>query len=92
MPTISVRIDEELKKKMDALSYINWSEVIRRKIEEVIEEEEKKKKEGEQKKKKDFKRIKEASIRSYEFFLNYGGKSSEEVIREFRDKNFKARE
>mgnify|MGYP001626165990 CR=1 FL=1 len=26
---------------MDELSYINWSEVIRRKIEEVIEEEEK---------------------------------------------------
>jgi hypothetical protein len=41
---------------------------------------------------KDFKRIKEASNSSYEFFLNYGGKRSEEVIREFRDKNFKARE
>ena len=35
MPTISIRIDEKLKKKMDELSYINWSEVIRRKIEEV---------------------------------------------------------
>ena len=41
---------------------------------------------------KDFKKILEASNSSYEFFLNYGGKKSEEVIREFRDKNFKARE
>lgn len=88
MPTISIRIDEELKRKMDELSYINWSEVIRRKIEEVIEEEERKNKEEEQKKKKDFKRIKEASVRSYEFFLNYGGKRSEETIREWRDKNW----
>ncbi|BBD72882.1 hypothetical protein HS1genome_1271 [Sulfodiicoccus acidiphilus] len=29
---------------MDELTYINWSEVIRRKIEEVIEEEENKRK------------------------------------------------
>ncbi|ACP38926.1 hypothetical protein [Saccharolobus islandicus] len=83
MPIISIRIDDELKKKMDELSYINWSEVIRRKIEEVIEEEERKKKRG-----KDYKRIAEASIKSYEFFLNYGGKKSEEVIREWRDKNW----
>ncbi|GAA5419471.1 hypothetical protein Stok01_01432 [Sulfurisphaera tokodaii] len=84
MPVISIRIDEKLKKKMDELSYINWSEIIRRKIEEVIEEEEKKKK-G---KRKDYKRIAEASVKSYEFFLNYGGKSSEEIIREWRDKNW----
>jgi len=42
MPVISIRIDEKLKRKMDELSYINWSEVIRRKIEEVIEEKERK--------------------------------------------------
>jgi Arc/MetJ-type ribon-helix-helix transcriptional regulator len=85
MPTISIRIDEKLKKKMDELSYINWNEVIRRKIEEVVEEEERKRME---KKKKDLKRIVEASLRSYEFFLNYGGKRSEETIREWRDKNW----
>jgi metal-responsive CopG/Arc/MetJ family transcriptional regulator len=83
MPTISIRIDEELKKKMEELSHINWSEVIRRKIEEVIEEEMKRKKGG-----KDYKRILEASVKSYEFLLKYGGKKSEESIREWRDRNW----
>jgi metal-responsive CopG/Arc/MetJ family transcriptional regulator len=82
MPTISIRIDEELKKKMEELSHINWSEVIRKKIEEIIEEEMKRKKGG-----KDYKRILEASVKSYEFFLKYGGKKSEESIREWRDRN-----
>jgi Arc/MetJ-type ribon-helix-helix transcriptional regulator len=83
MPTISIRINEELKKKMEELSHVNWSEVIRKKIEEVIEEEMKRKK-GE----KDYKRILEASLKSYEFFLKYGGKKSEESIREWRDRNW----
>ena len=83
MSTISIRIDEELKKKMTELSHINWSEVIRKKIEEVIEEEMKRKKGG-----KDYKRILEASVKSYEFFLKYGGKKSEESIREWRDRNW----
>jgi Arc/MetJ-type ribon-helix-helix transcriptional regulator len=83
MPTISIRIDEELKKKMEELSHINWSEVIRKKIEEVIEEEMKRKKGG-----KDYKKILEASVKSYEFFLKYGGKKSEESIREWRDRNW----
>ena len=83
MPTISIRIDEELKKKMEELSHINWSEVIRKKIEEVIEEEMKRKKGG-----KDYKRILEASVKSYEFFLKYGGKKSEESIRDWRDRNW----
>ncbi|MUN29793.1 VapB-type antitoxin [Sulfuracidifex metallicus] len=83
MPTISFRINNDLKKKMDELSYINWSEIIRMKIEEVIEEEERKK--G---RKKDLRRIKEASIKSYEYFSNYGGKKSEETIREWRDRNW----
>jgi len=85
MPTISIRIDDELKRKMDELSYINWGEVIRRKIEEVIKEEERKKRI-----KKDYKRISEASVKSYEFFLNYGGKKSEEIIREWREKNWQS--
>jgi Arc/MetJ-type ribon-helix-helix transcriptional regulator len=83
MPTISIRINEELKKKMEELSHVNWSEVIRKKIEEVIEEKMKRKK-GE----KDYKRILEASLKSYEFFLKYGGKKSEESIREWRDRNW----
>jgi Arc/MetJ-type ribon-helix-helix transcriptional regulator len=84
MPTISIRIDEELKKKMEELSHINWSEVIRKKIEEIIEEEMKRKKGG-----KDYKRILEASLKSYEFFLKYGSKKSEETIREWRDRNWR---
>ncbi|BCU69594.1 hypothetical protein [Stygiolobus caldivivus] len=84
MPIISIRVDEKLKQRMDELSYINWSEVIRRKIEEVIEEEEKKRKKGA----KDYKKIAEASLRSYEFFLAYGGKKSEETIREWRERNW----
>jgi len=43
MPIISIRINEKLKRKMNELSYINWSEVIRRKIEEVGGGKEKKK-------------------------------------------------
>ncbi|BFH74076.1 hypothetical protein SJAV_20200 [Sulfurisphaera javensis] len=82
MAIISIRVDDDLKKKMDELSYINWSEVIRSKIKEVIEEEERKKE------KKDYKRIAEASLRSLEFYQIYGGKRSEETIREFRDKNW----
>lgn len=84
MPVISIRVDEELKRKMDELSYVNWSEVIRRKIEEVIEEEERKRKE----RKKDYRRIAEASVKSYEFFLTYGGKRTEETIREWRERNW----
>ncbi len=36
MPTISVRIDSELKKKMNSLRYINWSEVIRQAIQSKL--------------------------------------------------------
>ena len=36
MPTISVRIDPELKKQMDSLKYLNWSEIIRKAIQEQI--------------------------------------------------------
>ena len=39
---------------------------------------------------KDYKRIAEASLKSYEFFLNYGGKKSEEVIRDWRDRNWQS--
>jgi len=36
MPTISVRIDSELKEKMNSLKYINWSEVIRQAIQSKL--------------------------------------------------------
>jgi len=42
MPTISVRIDPELKKKMDKLKNLNWSEIIRKSIKREIQNEMKK--------------------------------------------------
>jgi hypothetical protein len=38
MPIIAVRIDEELKKKMDELKEVDWNEVTRRAIEEKVRE------------------------------------------------------
>jgi len=40
MPIITVRIPEELKKRMDRIRGINWSEVIRRAILERVSIEE----------------------------------------------------
>ena len=37
MPVISVRIDDELKQKMDKYKYINWSEIIRTEIKKIVE-------------------------------------------------------
>lgn len=37
---VSFRIDERIKRKMEELRHINWSEVVRRAIMEVIEREE----------------------------------------------------
>ena len=37
---ITIRIPKELKERMDKLHHVNWSEVIRRAIEEKIREEE----------------------------------------------------
>ncbi|TFG21961.1 MAG: hypothetical protein EU529_11945 [Promethearchaeota archaeon] len=39
MPTISVRIDLELKKEMDKLKRLNWSEIIRKAIKNEIQNE-----------------------------------------------------
>ena len=37
MTNISIRIDPELKEKMDELKHLNWSEVIRKAIKSEIE-------------------------------------------------------
>ncbi len=39
MTNISVRIDPELKKKMDSLKHLNWSEIIRKAIKSKIQDE-----------------------------------------------------
>jgi len=43
MPIITVRVDEDMKRWMDKLRHINWSEVIRTAIKKRIEEEMKRK-------------------------------------------------
>ena len=40
MVIITIRIDEKLKKKMEKLNHINWSEVVRQAISNMIEKEE----------------------------------------------------
>ncbi|MEM2902539.1 MAG: hypothetical protein QXO32_07425 [Candidatus Bathyarchaeia archaeon] len=40
MATLTVRIDEELRRKMKALSYVNWSDVVREAIKRKVREEE----------------------------------------------------
>lgn len=42
MAIVNFRVDEEVKKKMDRLKHLNWSELLRRHVAEVIEEEENK--------------------------------------------------
>ena len=37
MPLVTVKVDEELKRKMEELRHINWSEVIRQAITNVVE-------------------------------------------------------
>lgn len=39
MTNISVRIDPKLKKKMDSLKHLNWSEIIRKAIKAEIQNE-----------------------------------------------------
>jgi Arc/MetJ-type ribon-helix-helix transcriptional regulator len=39
MPTISVRIDPDLKKKMEKLNHLNWSEIIRQAIKKRLKNE-----------------------------------------------------
>ena len=76
---ISVRIDKELKKEMDKLSYINWSEVIRQAIEKKIEEEKSKIRE------RDIARIKRASEITRKLRRRIEGWSSVEEIRRWRE-------
>ena len=40
MEVVSVKVSKRMREKMRRLSYINWSETIRKAIEKTIEEEE----------------------------------------------------
>ena len=79
---VSFRIDKELKEKMDKLKHINWSEVVRRAIYEVVVREEAKLRS------KDVERLKRAVLKSRELSRVVEGWSSVEEIRKWRERGW----
>ena len=77
---VSFRIDRELKRRMDELRHINWSEVVRRAIAEVVARELARREE------KDFVRIRRAVLRSKKLLRRVEGWSSVEEIRRWRER------
>jgi len=77
---VSFRIDRELKRRMDELRHINWSEVVRRAIAEVVARELARREE------KDFARIRRAVLRSKKLVRRVEGWSSVEEIRRWRER------
>ena len=78
---ISFRIDEKLKKKMEIFKHINWSDIIRKAIEDTIREEEKK-----LRRRKNITKIKEALVKNKTLERSVKGWSSVEEIRRWREK------
>ncbi len=76
---VSFRIDRELKRKMDQLKHINWSEVVRRAIAETIRREE------ERRRSKDLTKVRKAALRSEIISREVKGWSSVEEIRKWRE-------
>jgi len=83
--TITVRLPEELKKRMSLFSDVNWSEVVREALMERLELEFRRRKMS------DVERVREGSAvagRIYEALLSTYGKipyNSAELIRRWRD-------
>lgn len=78
---VSFRIDRRLKERMERLRHINWSEVVRRAIEEVVEREEALQSRG-----KDPARIRRAALRTEQLSRRSPtGWSSVEEIRRWRE-------
>lgn len=76
---VSFRIDKELKRRMDQLKHINWSEVVRRAIHETIIREEARMR------KKDPERIRRAARRSDMLSRKVEGWNSVREIRRWRE-------
>ncbi|ADC66046.1 conserved hypothetical protein [Ferroglobus placidus DSM 10642] len=74
MPVISVRVSDELKKKMDRHRYVNWSEIIRKEIEKVIE-------------RLESRNLAEALLLN-EKIRKKSATDTTEIIREWRDKRY----
>jgi len=79
MSVISVRIDEQTRRKMKLLSHLNWSEVIRQAIIQKIKEEENRKR------RLDPKMLKEAAEITDKIRKPSPSWSSTEEIRKWRD-------
>ena len=85
MATITVRIPDELKKRMSLFSDVNWSEVVRKALNERVELE------FQRRKIRKVEKVREASAvagRIYETLLSTYGKipyNSAELIRQWRD-------
>jgi len=77
---VSFRISKELKERMDRLKHINWSEVVRRAIYEVVIREEARLRE------KDVMRLRRAVLKSEELSKRVEGWSSVEEIRRWRER------
>jgi hypothetical protein len=79
MSIISVRIDEQTRRKMKLLSHLNWSEVIRHAIIQKIKQEENRKR------RLDPKMLKEAAEITDKIRKPSPSWSSTEEIRKWRD-------
>ena len=77
---ISFRVDRELKEKMDRLRHVNWSEVVRRAIYEVVVREEARLRS------KDPERLRRALVRSEKLSRQVEGWSGVEEVRRWRER------
>ena len=76
---ISVRIDKNIKEKMNMQEHINWSAILRRAILQHLENENKIDLERAKKASKEIDKIRNSGIFN-------GGKTGTEIIREWRNK------
>jgi hypothetical protein len=79
MPIFTVRVDEELKRKMNDLKEVNWSEVTRAAIEEKVRE-------MEMWRRVDVQRLKLASTETDDLRRKVEGWSSTSEIRRWRSR------
>ncbi|HDD34201.1 MAG: VapB-type antitoxin [Thermoprotei archaeon] len=79
---VSFRISRELKERMDKLKHINWSEVVRRAIYEVVVREEVRLR------RKDVEKLRRAVLKSEELSRRVVGWRSVEEIRRWRERRW----
>ncbi|RLG84143.1 MAG: hypothetical protein DRO18_07315 [Thermoprotei archaeon] len=77
---VGFRIDRRIKRKMDELKHINWSEIFREAVIETIRREE-------EKRKKDLAKVRRAALRSGRLSRKVEGWRSVEEIRKWRERS-----